>query len=293
MFKNYYSIAKELFHLLAVNPRFCLKRVSLQLRSFFLSVPNSKVLGDVNGIPFEFDFDFSSRFKDMYVSTYQPIIKELVEKNLREGDTFIDIGANVGYFSAVALGRVGKTGQVHSFEPVPEYFEKLKRVADLNSRYNITINQVALGDEEKKENIYIAGRSAIGNNTFFKGLLDEPERAIIREIVVRRLDDYILEKNIKNIKLVKIDVEGFEFPVLKGLGGYFSGRERNSYRPLIICEIVPLIYPEMGYKLNDLFDYMAGFSYFPFEVANTKKRVNINKIARKRVTDVVFKFCGN
>lgn len=291
MIKKYCQIAKELFHVLTINPGFFFKRVFLQLRSYVVPVPKTAVSKKINGILLKFDFDYSPIYKSMYLDTYQPSITDLIKKNLKNGDTFIDVGANMGYFSAVAAGIVGKEGQVHSFEPVPEYFQRLKNIADTNSQYKIAVNQFALGDEEKTEKIYIGGHSRIGNNTFFPDLFDDQKGISSTEVSVRRLDKYIKEKNINNIKLIKIDVEGFEFPVLRGLKDYFSECSRTGSCPSIICEIVPGVYPDLGCKLEDLFDYMEEFSYYPFEIFNTEKRINIDRIRNKHVTDVFFKFC--
>ena len=63
-------------------------------------------------------------------------------KYLKEGDTFIDIGANVGYISVFAMGLVGKTGSVHSFEPVPQYFNRLKIIKEDNPGYNFYLNEL-------------------------------------------------------------------------------------------------------------------------------------------------------
>lgn len=292
MFKNCWFIIKKLFHILINNPSFFFKRIFLELKYFILPLPKHSVLGKINGILFSFDFDYSNDIKKMYFGNYQPIISEILKKYLKNGDTFIDVGANIGYFSMIAAGFVGKNGQVHSFEPVPEYFYRLENLSKNNSQYNITVNQFALGDEEKSSKIYIEGLSGIGHNTFFPILLEGAgnNRNKTAEVSIRRLDKYIKEKKIGNIKLIKIDVEGFEFSVLRGLKNYFLESKRTGLFPLIICEICPRAYAFSEYKLEDLFNYMKEFSYYPFDVINTKKRIDINQMKRDQVPDVLFKF---
>ena len=63
------------------------------------------------------------------------------------------------------------------------------------------------------------------------------------EVPARRLDSYIGEKGLGRVSLIKIDVEGLEFSVLRGLSGYLEG---TGHRPVIICEIVPYAYPLLG-----------------------------------------------
>ena len=60
----------------------------------------------------------------MYYGSYAVPIVETMKRTLRPGDTFLDVGANIGYLSAIAAGLVGVTGQVHCFEPVPDYFRE-------------------------------------------------------------------------------------------------------------------------------------------------------------------------
>jgi len=71
----------------------------------------------INGVWFRFDFDLDPRIKKMYLGEYETETVETMKKLLRQGDVFIDVGANIGFLSAVAAGLVG--GQIHSFEPVP------------------------------------------------------------------------------------------------------------------------------------------------------------------------------
>ena len=291
MLKNYYKIIKKMLYMLIISPKFFFKRIFLELKTFILPVPKSSIPKKINGVLFRFDFDYSQKVKKMYFGSYESRIVEALKSFLKKGDTFIDVGANVGYLTAIAAGCVGTSGQVHSFEPVPEYFEKLKSFADENSQYKIKTNQFALGSEEKAEKIYIGGKSYIGNNTFFPELLDGIKAVETLDVFVIRLDKYIEERNINKITIIKIDVEGFEFPVLLGLEKFFNKCYFNKLLtfPLIICEICPPAYKFLGYKLEDLFEYMQRFNYFPFSILNSKKELNIEKIKKESTMNILFK----
>ncbi len=295
MLKEYYQIIKQLFCILIINPRYFFKRIFLELKAFVLPLPRSSILKKMNGVLFRFDFDYSPNIKRMYFKIYEPGIGEILRTFLKEGDSFIDVGASIGYFSAIAAGCVGKNGEVHSFEPIPEYFSKLKSFAEMNREYKIKANQCALGDKEESKKIYIKGYPYIGSNSFFPKLLltdnVKENKNKTAEVPIQRLDKYIKERKINNIKMIKIDVEGFEFPVLLGLERYFLRCQDTGFYPLIICEIIASVYPSLEYKLEDLFDYMKRFSYYPFEIINTKKRIKIDKIRKKGLVNVFFKFC--
>jgi FkbM family methyltransferase len=286
---KYYLAIKNLFYILINNPVFFFKRIFLELKYLLSPVPESSVVKKINGVLFNFDFSYSNEIKRMYFGDYQPTIIEILKEYLKRGDTFIDVGANIGFFTAIAAGLVGENGQVHSFEPVKEYFQKLDVLRKNNPQYNIIANQFALGEEEKYGKIYIEGLSGIGNNTFFPVFLENGENNKAAEVSIRRLDKYIEENKIGNVKLMKIDVEGFEFPVLKGLKGYFLECEKTGAFPAIICEICPKACVIQGHRLTELFDYMKEFSYYPFEIVNTKKRINIDKIKEGQMLDVLFR----
>lgn len=206
-----------------------------------------------------------------------------MKRFLKKGDTFIDIGANIGYLSAVALGFVGKRGEVHSFEPVPEYVERLKEIAAANREYKIIVNQYALGEKEGREKIYVTNLPNIGWNTMIPNFMLEGTLKETVEVGVCRLDSYIMEKRLEDIRLIKIDTEGFEFPVLKGLSGYL---ENTAYRPVIICEISPTAYPPLDCTPADLSEYMKSYHYRAFKLADPGIEVDITRLTE--TTDVVF-----
>jgi len=227
----------------------------------------------------------------MYFNTFEPGVVDVLKRFLKRGDTFIDVGANIGYITAIGASLVGKKGWVYSFEPVPEYFSKLQELAELNSEYNIVVNQFALSDRRGQEKIYLSDYSNIGANTILPGLIDKEKIRDTIFINTARLDEYIEKENIKNIKVIKIDTEGFEYPVLLGFKNFFNKCRVNKLLtpPLIICEICPPAYKFLGYRLEDLFKYMEVFNYFPFSILNYKKEFSIKKIKKESTINIIFK----
>ncbi len=287
MSKIFLENIKRALYVFWLNPIFFFKRVFFELQDRILPLPKPGIF-KTNGVSFDFDFGFSHKIRKMYFGTFQSIISEMIKKYLKKGDTFIDVGANIGYFSFVAAGVVGEAGQVYSFEPIHDYFVKLDNFARINKQYTIKANMVALGDEKKTAKIFIKGGTDIGNNTFFSDLLGEGNVEKTADVEIIRLDNYIKDNNLKKIKLIKIDVEGFEFQVLKGLEGYFRDCSETKNFPFIICEIVPEAYKGKSEGIEDLFEYMANFSYYPFNILNNKKSVDIEKIKNGKLTDIIF-----
>jgi len=274
---------KKAISWLKYNPNLFIKHLIIQIKKF-TPLPKSITLKKINGVLFEFDFNYDAAIKSMYTGGYEMDIVDVMKKVLKEGDTFIDVGANIGYISSVAAGFVGKTGEVHSFEPVPEYFYRLKNMADLNSDYKIKVNQCALGEKCGQENIKISNLNNIGWNTMVPNFLKDGKKVKeILKIPVIRLDKYIKDKALMNISLIKIDVEGFEFPVLMGLSDYFI---ESKHRPIIICEINPFACSLLGYELGGLSDFMNSYGYSAYNLLNLNIKLDITKF--KETTDVVF-----
>jgi FkbM family methyltransferase len=164
--------------------------------------------------------------------------------NLREGDTAIDVGANVGSYSVIMSALCGKTGHVIAFEPHPE----ARKVIDVNFNLNPTL---------KKPTIVPAACSdAAGKSKFFcypssarsmlvkRDLSGLPPEEI--EVDVVTLDDFLLDHQLGEIKLIKIDVEGAEVAVLRG------AREILESKAIIICELHPFAWPSFGTSAEEL-----------------------------------------
>jgi len=208
----------------------------------------------------------------------------MMKKVLKPGDIFIDIGANIGYLSAIGASLVGKEGQVHSFEPVLQSFQRLKKITEMNPDYKIILNNCALGDKSGVTKMDFAKPPHSSGSTLIPNSLNTNISKESINVPVIRLDNYIKEKKLNKISLIKIDVEGFEFPVLKGLEDYFK---INTQRPTIICEIAPSAYQLLGYTRNQLIEYMKEFSYEAYNIMNPKLKADITKF--KEGTEVVFK----
>lgn len=269
--------------LLQNNPRLFLKYLCCAIRIY---IPLFRVgkYKNINGVMFDIDPDFDPVIKSMFFGCYEMETTEVMKGALKKGDIFIDVGANIGYFSAIGASLVGKIGQVHSFEPVPQYFQRLGKMASMNSGYRIMTNQCALGEESCKAKVDITSRQNIGWNTMVPGLMNHALRKESIEVPVIRLDQYIEEKGLGEIALIKIDVEGFEFPVLKGLSNYLASADSL---PVIICEIVPSAYSLLGCTLIQLSEYMKNYGYDAFSIVALHTKVDITSLNEN--TLVVFR----
>ena len=157
--------------------------------------------------------DFLER--SIYFDCFEFLCTRIVLSFLKQGSVFIDIGANVGYYSLLANVRVGSTGRVLSFEPHPVTVGRLKTNIRLSAATQIELFEVALSDKDDEARIYCPRDETHGHAS----MQNQGWRDAASYIVsAKRLDD-VLPKNIEHIDLVKIDVEGAELLVFRG-GGY-------------------------------------------------------------------------
>ncbi len=224
--------------------------------------------------------------RNLYLGLYQTKVVSVLLKYLKKGDIFLDVGAHIGYLSAIGSGLVGKKGQVHSFEPVPNYFKKLLELSRLTKNHQIFVNNFALGETEGTS-ILDLNKRVKGWNTMVRGFMNPNEIENTIKVRVKSLNDYIFEKNIEKISLIKMDVEGFEFPVLKGLASYF--KKNKAKLPPIIVEIGPKAYPLLGYKIEDFHKFMKKYSYNSLSL-DESRRIDIRDLVN--TTDVFFKQKG-
>ena len=258
---------------------FC--RVMLGKLNSARRMPSLPAWKRINGVIFECDLANYRGTAPMYFGSYAPLVVEAMKRYLPPGGVFIDVGANIGYLSAIAAGLVGERGKVHAFEPVPAYCDRLRRLADLNPEHNITVNQQGAGDVNCTSMIYMTREP--GQNTMVKAYQRPEEIVSALEVPVVRLDDYIQQNRIRGLSMIKIDAEGFEFPILKGMAGYFDS---TSERPPIVCEIAPRAYELQGKRIEDLAEYMARYGYSARNLIDPDVRLNLGEI--KHVDDVMF-----
>ena len=154
---------------------------------------------------------------------YERRFLEFIDVTLKSKHTMLDIGANIGNH-AIYLSDSFEI--IHAFDPNPEVAPLLHQNIAINQIDNIVVHHVGLSDANKTLpfNVNLGGN--LGNSGFQQ---EGTAQSILLEAV--RGDDYLADANVKNIDFVKIDVEGFELNVLRGLV-----RTIDHHRPVIAFE---------------------------------------------------------
>lgn len=148
-----------------------------------------------------------------FLNEYEEKEIRFLEKFLQKGDTFIDVGANIGLFSLVASKQIGETGKVFAFEPIQKNFNHLIQHIQLNNLTNIQYEKLAVSNKQGEIELYLNEQdSDSGTATAFAEVFTSAERAITIP-----LDDYFVGKESVIVKLIKMDIEGGEYLALQGM----------------------------------------------------------------------------
>lgn len=180
-------------------------------------------------------------------------LPKAVVASLHPGDWALDIGANVGSVAGQMCRAVGLTGRVWAFEPIPRNVDRLRRLAAANSLTHLEIFECALSSESGTAVIRLGPEGTSGHASFTASWIDKGEL----EVRTVRLDDLTASMpGSERLRLVKLDVEGFEQEVLEG------ARETiRRFRPLIYCEFNDIILRDAGASSEALLRFFAGLGY--------------------------------
>jgi FkbM family methyltransferase len=198
-------------------------------------------------VHYEIDMSLHRMMKKYFFHTHEMFLERIFKRCLAAGKIFVDIGANCGYWSAYTLSLVGQSGEVHAFEPVPQYFSFVRRLAEFNPGYQVIANQVACGAQPGAFTMAVVAPRAenfdnydtnIGSSSLATGFLDhvhELTENITVEVIA--FDNYARERKIDldRVGLIKIDVEGFEAEVFDGMQGVLA---KSGHKIPILCEVL-------------------------------------------------------
>ncbi len=155
---------------------------------------------------------------------YEPHVTAMLRRSLAQGDVYIDIGANIGFHALTAATLVGASGRVLAYEPSPGNCDLLRRSIRANDLSNLHVHETAVADRAGR-----IGYEMQGSN----GRIGRPgETGLETTVGAVRLDDELADE--PRIDVVKIDVEGAEGRVLRGMRQLLA-----RHRPILIAEFAP------------------------------------------------------
>jgi FkbM family methyltransferase len=178
---------------------------------------------------------------------FDPVVFDPLRRALHSGGVFLDIGANVGYYTMLALDLVGDSGAVHAFEMDPRPLRCLRKTAAREGLQNVFINDVAVGAKDGVARFRAESESGHSN------VETSGEGVSVRMI---SLDSWRAAKGVRNIQGIKLDIEGGELWALQG-----AEKLLREERPLLVCEVCEDLAERSGYRRQQLLEFLERREY--------------------------------
>ncbi len=206
-------------------------RISQDARRNFLAMLASEYINDLEqtvdiaplNVPnfygpmlnlYVYDDESMDRYISVCIKKYgiwEPSETQFLLNRLQFGDIFLDIGANIGYYSVLAASLVGDTGRVVAFEPEPSNFALLSANRMINAVSNLTLVNAAVSNSIGSQELFISSNNR-GDNRL--GFGDENAASV--PVATVTLDNSIPPRNADQRLVVKIDTQGWEAAIIFG-----------------------------------------------------------------------------
>ncbi len=190
---------------------------------------------------------------------HEPETTRFMLRWLRPGDSMIDVGASIGYFTALAADVVGRAGVIHAFEPQQAVLPLLRRTVSLNGfEDRVRVHSVALSD---RDGVGCLISPADSRNMGTARLADHGGEVV----EVRRLDSIAASWPHERLRLVKVDVEGCEVDVLRGA----EETIRRCGADALICEFASPHHADPAAAWSTLVGFARGLGFTPHRLDDT------------------------
>jgi FkbM family methyltransferase len=212
---------------------------------------------------------------------YEELESRVVKSLIFANEIAIDVGANIGYYTAFLSKAVGLQGQVCSFEPGKNTFCKLQQTVKYLELKNVDVFQLAIGDQDNTIDFFesTSGHDAQQSVNKWEGMKLVDGDYTQNTVEIKSLDSFLGERNfrLEKISFIKCDVEGFEEFVLKG-----STLLLNSLNPPIWqIEINKIALAANKSEIKDIIDRLLGYVFYYTPLAfspGTGKEEKLKKI---------------
>lgn len=164
-----------------------------------------------------------------FLGEYEGAEMKAISNHLPKDGVFLDLGGNIGLFSLYASTKIGTNGKIIAFEPFSKNYQAFKANIERNKIETIQLEKLAVGEENGKLVLHYDNSEKNLGMVSSKPL----ENGIQEKVPMINIDSYIRQNPLSKIDLIKIDLEGHEFPALKGMHDTLV-----KYKPAILIEIL-------------------------------------------------------
>ncbi len=209
---------------------------------------------------------------------YEPETVALIESYLERGDNFLDIGANIGYFSLIASRKIDKDGIVYAYEPTPLTIKRLETNLALNKITNVKVVEKAVSN--KNEIVTFRTPCDVVRNSGRSSMRSIEENFSEFKVETVTIDSML--NQLKKIRLIKMDIEGAEGLALEGMQGLL---ERD--RPIIIMELSDAYLRQMGYSSELVLIFLRDNNYNVYSTSDLENKIDLSVYLDKFQCDIL------
>jgi FkbM family methyltransferase len=200
-------------------------------------------------------------FSDAYAGRpFEPGSVAFIKRSIRPGMIVLDVGANVGYFTLLFARLVGKSGRVIAFEPGLYAAELLEQNVSINGFDQVTIVRKALGDRPGTVHFLEGPEGFDGYSSLAPSIGHPAARGVTfadRTVPQITLDEFLLRTKISKVDFVKVDVEGAELFVFRGMRRLLTDNPPSR----LLFEVGTELCSMFGYSAKDIINEVQSLGY--------------------------------
>jgi FkbM family methyltransferase len=236
-----------------------------------------------SGVLLRLHFD-SALARDIYCHNHERAERILLHRFLRPGDTFIDVGANIGLYSVLASRIVGPGGHVFSFEPDPRVYARLLFNLESNGCDNVKTFQLALSNADETRVMQISNAGFDAYNSFGAPVRGEGTFEA-HDVTCMRYDSLAkIEPRMARASMIKIDVEGWEAMVLHGAIEQLC----RENAPLLQLEFNDQAAKALGLSCKQIYQWLNTLHYSVYTFDHRSAELVPHPLKEHYVYDNVF-----
>jgi FkbM family methyltransferase len=240
---------------------------------------------DCYGLKFRLHPYYLLDYQVIAFGTYDPWLGEMIERQVHPGMWCLDVGANLGLMGLHLAKRVGPTGRVHAFEPVPHLQARLREnVAANGFGDRVAVHGEALSDRTGSMTLTLADPHAANQGT--ATLTGDAQSGTKVEVATLTLDDFAARTALTRLDLIKVDIQGAEPLFLAG-----GAATLRRFRPKLLMEVQPEDLAGLGKTSRDLLRQLEDLGYRVHELerrGRIGRRVHADSVPENYSRDAVW-----